>query len=356
VSTFIDVFAGAGGLTQGLVSTDTLAPVFAVEHDEAAATTYRLNFGDHVFAGDIKCVRRFPKADVVVGGPPCQGFSLLGSRRSDDQRNELWREFVRTIRSAQPEVFVMENVPELLRSDQFAHFKSLAICLGYVIEERILNSADFGAPQKRRRAIVIGRRGAAPIWPTQTHWDPKKGENHRPWRTVRDALRDVPLAPDRSHPRGDFARTSRGLHFGRSATPVSRERYRAVPPGGNRFDLALRRPEITPRCWLDKETGSTDIFGRLWWDRPSVTIRTEFFKPEKGRYLHPTAHRPITHYEAALLQGFPKRFMWSGSKIEVAKQIGNAVPIRLAHALGLAINRMLEGEVAHEPHPIALAS
>jgi DNA (cytosine-5)-methyltransferase 1 len=106
---------------------------------------------------------------------------------------------------------------------------------------------------------------------------------------------------------------------------------------------------------LNKKTGSTDIFGRLWWDRPSVTIRTEFFKPEKGRYLHPSAHRPITHYEATLLQGFPRSFVWSGSKLEVARQIGNAVPIRLGHALGLAINRMLAGEIPREPR-MALAS
>jgi len=348
MSTFVDIFAGAGGLTQGLLSTGELEPIFAVEHDAAAAATYRENFGDHVFFGDIKTVRRFPKADVVVGGPPCQGFSLLGARRRDDQRNELWREFARTIHTAKPQIFMMENVPELLHSDQYRRFKELASALGYVVDARVLNSADFGAPQKRRRAIVIGRRGTAPIWPIQTHWDPNKAEGRRRWRTVRDALQAVPLRPDCPDLAGLESNSSRKLHFGRSATPVSLERYRAVPPGGNRFDLAERRPEITPQCWLDKKTGSTDIFGRLWWDRPSVTIRTEFFKPEKGRYLHPSAHRPITHYEATLLQGFPKSFIWSGSKVEVARQIGNAVPIRLGRALGLAINRMLAGDISSD--------
>ena len=99
---------------------------------------------------------------------------------------------------------------------------------------------------------------------------------------------------------------------------------------GNRFDLQRNRPDITPDCWIRKTKGGTDLFGRLFWDRPSVTIRTEFFKPEKGRYLHPKQHRPITHREAARLQSFPDEFVFTGSKIEIARQIGNAVPPVLA--------------------------
>src|SRR5205823_14368021 len=109
------------------------------------------------------------------------------------------------------------------------------------------------------------------------------------------------------------------------------KRYRSIPKEGmNRFDLQKRAPELTPACWIRKKTGGTDLFGRLWWDRPAFTIRTEFFKPEKGRYLHPLKHRPITHREAARLQTFPDSFKFCGSKIEIAKQIGNAVPPRLA--------------------------
>jgi DNA (cytosine-5)-methyltransferase 1 len=98
----------------------------------------------------------------------------------------------------------------------------------------------------------------------------------------------------------------------------------------NRFDLQRRAPEITPKCWIRKISGGTDLFGRLWWNRPAVTMRTEFYKPEKGRYLHPEQHRPITHREAARFQSFPDTFIFSGSKIEIAKQIGNAVPPLLA--------------------------
>ena len=103
-----------------------------------------------------------------------------------------------------------------------------------------------------------------------------------------------------------------------------------------------KRPDLAPRCWLNKPTGSTDVFGRLEWDKPALTIRTEFFKPEKGCYLHPEAHRPITHREAARLQTFPDSFVFSGSKIEVAKQIGNAVPPRLAKAIAQAVRRSIE--------------
>ena len=90
---------------------------------------------------------------------------------------------------------------------------------------------------------------------------------------------------------------------------------------------------LVPSCWRNKPTGTTDVFGRLWWDRPAFTIRTEFYKPEKGRYLHPEENRPITHYEAALIQGFDDAFMWCGSKVSIARQIGNAVPPPLAGAI-----------------------
>lgn len=132
------------------------------------------------------------------------------------------------------------------------------------------------------------------------------------------------------------------LHFGRNPTPTSLERYKMVPLGGNRFDLQKNALHITPQCWIRKKSGGTDLFGRLWWDRPSVTIRTEFFKPEKGRYLHPEKHRPITHREAARLMGFPDDFIFHGSKTEIARQIGNAVPPALAGAIAREIKAVLD--------------
>jgi DNA (cytosine-5)-methyltransferase 1 len=120
------------------------------------------------------------------------------------------------------------------------------------------------------------------------------------------------------------------------------ERYRVVyEQGMNRFDLQRLAPELTPECWIRKKSGGTDLFGRMWWDRPSFTIRTEFYKPEKGRYLHPVQDRPITHREAARIQSFPDSFQFKGSKIEVARQIGNAVPPLLGKAVAGVVDRLL---------------
>ena len=178
--------------------------------------------------------------------------------------------------------------------------------------------------------------------PRKTHVKPSRSEgqeilsfNHEEylpkasfWKTVKDAIGDLPS------PVGTEIRDvppPLNLHFGRNPTELSKKRYRAIPHEGmNRFDLQRNAPELTPNCWLKKKSGGTDLFGRLWWDRPSVTIRTEFFKPEKGRYLHPEQHRPITHREAARFQSFPDKFEFKGSKVEIAKQIGNAVPPLLA--------------------------
>jgi DNA (cytosine-5)-methyltransferase 1 len=173
-----------------------------------------------------------------------------------------------------------------------------------------------------------------------THAAPGEQSNLPKWRTVRDAIEDLP------GPIGTEIRKARpplDLHFGRKPTEISLRRYKLVPPGGNRFDLQKAAPELTPQCWIKKTSGGTDLFGRLWWDRPSVTIRTEFFKPEKGRYLHPEQHRPITHREAARLMGFPDDFKFVGSKVEIARQIGNAVPPGLAASIAEMVREVLMG-------------
>jgi DNA (cytosine-5)-methyltransferase 1 len=332
----IDLFAGAGGLTLGFHRAG-FRSVFAVEIEPAAAKTYAANFSPaHVYPGPIEEVDEFPSAEVIIGGPPCQGFSPLGRDRDDHSRaamNALWREYVRAVRQVRPAVFVVENVPEFLRSAQFETFletfRSDRALRDYEIDTAVLNAADYGVPQRRRRGFVIGSRIGTPQWPNKTH-GPDSRSGH-PYVSVRDAIGDLPLEP-----------TGENLHFGRNPRPMSIERYKAVPEGGNRFDLAANRPDLLPDCWRNKKSGTTDVFGRLWWDRPAFTIRTEFFKPEKGRYLHPQAHRPITHREAARLQTFPDDFIFEGSKIEIAKQIGNAVPPLLAEALARSVRQLLD--------------
>jgi DNA (cytosine-5)-methyltransferase 1 len=322
-------------MTRGFEDSRRFTSVFAVELDRDAAETYRLNFGPHVFAGPIEAVDHFPAADVVIGGPPCQGFSPLNMQGVGLERRGLWRHYLRALEQAEPSAFVMENVPELLRSTEYLAFVKAAHKLDFVVEGNILNAADYGVPQRRRRAIVIGTRVGTPRWPAQTHHPSKSmPPDGRSWRTFRDAVAGLPLSPDGAN-----------WHTPRNPRQMSIERYRTIPnEGEGRFDLAERRPDITPACWLRKKSGSTDVFGRLWWDRPAYTIRTEFYKPEKGRYLHPTEHRPITVREAARCMSFEDDFVFSQSQpmTSVARQIGNAVPPLLARAIAEVLAQALD--------------
>jgi len=345
----IDAFSGAGGMTLGFSERfgHPFESVWANDFNHYCVETYNANFGEHCLPGDIvdilndPCVT-IPKADVVIGGPPCQGFSLLNKLREGDPRKQLWRPYLEIVDRSEANVFVMENVPQLLNSFEHGEIMGMAEAMGFKVWGAVLCAADYGVPQTRRRAIIIGCRRLDPALvfpPRKTHFDPTKGgaptsflpsdgNGYIPgavkWRTVRDAIADLPT-PTGTEIRDEVPPFD--LHFGRSPTAKSIARYKAIPEEGmNRFDLQQRAPELTPDCWIRKKSGGTDLFGRLWWDRPAFTIRTEFFKPEKGRYLHPRQHRPITHREAARLQSFPDDFVFKGSKVEIAKQIGNAVP------------------------------
>ncbi|HTR74199.1 MAG TPA: DNA cytosine methyltransferase [Solirubrobacterales bacterium] len=349
----VDLFAGCGGMTRGFEDSGAFRPVFAVEADRDAATTYAANFGDHVACGPIEAVAVFPPADVVIGGPPCQGFSPLNRAAVGFERRGLWREYLRALAAIEPRAFVMENVPELLRSAEYAEFRRRAEALGFRVEGKTLNAADFGVPQRRRRAIVVGTRASAAIpWPAPTHAEGSVSfVTHRatkdshpplaPWVTFREAVEGLALAPD-----------GRRWHRPRRPRPESVRRYKAVPrDGGDRFAMQRNLDRaglghLVPRCWREKPTGTTDVFGRLWWDRPALTIRTEFYKPEKGRYLHPSAHRPITVREAARLMSFPDDFVLpeDQSMSSIARQVGNAVPPLLARRIAEALAASLRSE------------
>ncbi|MCA9852224.1 MAG: DNA cytosine methyltransferase [Dehalococcoidia bacterium] len=338
----LDLFCGAGGLSKGFLDSGAFRPVFAVDSNPWAVKTYGENFGrDHVFCERIEEIDDFPPGDVVVGGPPCQGFSLLGRNDPEHPLNLMWKHYSRALAAARPEVFVMENVPQLLRSEHYLRFRH-ETASAYRVAECVLNAADFGTPQVRKRAIVVGCRTGLPedLIPVPT-------TAKAAWRTVGSAFAGIPetVSHGPSEAWEPFTpKAGEDLHVGRAPTAVSLERYRTIPPGGNRFDLMRLRPDLTPGCWHRKTSGGTDLMGRLVWDAPAVTIRTEFFKPEKGRYLHPTEDRPITHWEAARLQGFPNDFSFLGPKIEVARQIGNAVPVQLAFAIARRVEAYLAGE------------
>jgi DNA (cytosine-5)-methyltransferase 1 len=333
----IDLFAGCGGLSQGFLDTGMFTPVAAVEKDLAAAATYAANFGaDHVHWGDIaEWVKGdIPDADVVIGGPPCQGFSNLGAKRDDDERNDLWERYVDTLVKVQPQAFLLENVDRFFKSRQFQ-----ALCKESEPGGRLSNyQLDHDIVRARKRAIVIGTRRDL----KKIHL-PRPKVDRSDWQTVKSALsgiearipwRRTSLPAGREYEvfghRVPGKYTATELHITRNYEDISKKRFRKIPPGGNRFNLP---DELKAPCWIKHTTGSGDVMGRLEWDRPSVTIRTEFFKPEKGRYLHPEEHRAISHHEAARLQGFPDTFEWCGTKLQIARQIGNAVPVELAQGL-----------------------
>ncbi|MFG3478876.1 DNA cytosine methyltransferase [Streptomyces chengbuensis] len=438
--TVVDLFAGCGGFTQGFhefrpTGASGDGPVFhsiaAVEHDTAAAATYAVNFGSgrndmslpsaRVHLGDIEAwvpTADVLDADVIVGGPPCQGFSALNRDRKGSERNRLWEEYVRIVAEVRPKVFVIENVDRFLKSGEFRNLLSQVEEGGLLAEYRLvdppghepsdtpetkarrylLNAADYGAVQARRRAIVIGVRrdidnGRELTYPAVTHTRRRKGEVGIPaqpiegldaglpfWRAVDGVFDESELLEVRGTELPDGKEhiaeidgvvpgvfTTRDLHFGRTPELLSRARYRAIPPGGNRKDLRDKwytvdefgrihildnqNPPgagssaryLSTESWDNHNSGTGDVMGRLRLGQPSVTIRTEFFKPEKGRYLHPVLPRPITHYEAARIQGFPVEFRWCGSKTDIARQIGNAVPIPLGTAIASAVHAFLRG-------------
>lgn len=346
----IDLFCGAGGMSLGFSKSfgHRFKHVWANDIAKDCVSTYNRNFGNIGVVGDLvemlESGVEIPSADIVIGGPPCQGFSLLNKKRHNDPRKQLWRPFMEVVKRCGANLFVMENVPQLLTSAEMELIEEECSKLGFMLASSKLCAADYGVPQKRYRAIVIGCSFLDPhlvFPPLKTHFDPdanwrREGKRNdrgyiqapKEWTTVKHAISDLrsPHGTEISDVKPPY-----DLHFGRNPTEKSLARYKAIPKEGmNRFDLQERAPELTPICWIRKKSGGTDLFGRLWWKRPAYTIRTEFFKPEKGRYLHPTEHRPITHREAARLQGFPDDFKFIGSKIEIARQIGNAVPPPMA--------------------------
>ncbi|MFE3516770.1 DNA cytosine methyltransferase [Streptomyces sp. NPDC059166] len=379
----IDLFAGCGGLTKGFVDARhdgraVYEPIAAVEIDPAAAATYAANFGPHVYQGDITAwVRRkggIPRADIVLGGPPCQGFSRLGNQDPSDERNQLWRQYLAVVNEVRPKIFVMENVDAFRRSPEFQLLIDEATRPGgllkdYIIRHELISADEYGVPQRRRRTILLGARkdlvapGSGERLEELSEYEllnllfpaPRQDDPVTVWQTISDLILkklDSQL-PERammingSSIQGPFRMGE--LHLRRNGiTEHSLKRYSHIPEGGNRFDIPHH---LLSNCWKKHKTGSADVMGRLYRDKPSVTIRTEFFKPEKGRYLHPWLHRPITHLEAALLQSFPMDFKWCGTRNEIARQIGNAVPVALARVIAEHLTPLLLAQPVECPTP-----
>lgn len=336
----VDCFAGAGGLSLGLQQAGfRIAAAF--DSDGIAQRTYCRNVGPHVIVAKAEelsgrdLIQSGCSIGLVAGGPPCQGFSRQRRGTDHDGRNALIADFIRLVIEIRPTMFLMENVSaisgprgEVLLSE----LKQTAEDAGYFVHMRVLNAADYGVPQNRRRMFVVGELVDSGIhfrFPKPTH-DPAS------YRTVRDAFSGLPspiTAPDLS--------ILIPNHQPDRISDLNRIRISHVPEGGGRADIPAHLQLPCHRVSVDV-AGHRGVYGRLSWDLPSGTITTKCNSFTRGRFAHPVENRNITMREAARLQGFPDDFVFEGSKVDVAHQIGNAVPPTVAYALGAAIYSALE--------------
>lgn len=342
--TVLDLFSGLGGLTAGLRDVG-FNVVAAAEVDADSIKTYEANHPDVRVLGDVQSLTGamilaetgLKSIDVVVGCPPCQGFSRLTEKhRRDDPRNPLVLHFLRLVLELRPTVCMMENLPGLLSRGTLL-FKELTEGLveaGYIVKHDILELADYGVPQFRKRLVLIAGLGFEISLPRPTHRGPKG------WVTVRRAIGRLPPPPLRSEVKAGTGKLLLPWHFTRDVAPIVRRRLaHAAAHGGGCQTL----PEtLRLDCHRKRPDGFHDVYAVLDWDDPSNTITSGCTNASKGRFGHPAASRPLTPREAAMLQTLGARYRLCGSGVEsVARQIGNALPRRFARVAGRRILRSL---------------
>ena len=340
-----DLFAGVGGLSEGFRLAG-FEIAFAIEYDKEIANSYKLNHPEtDVLAEDISTVdveglhRKHPNIGIIIGGPPCQGFSQKGKRLSlDDPRNFLFRQFVKFVREFQPKYFVLENVPNIITTSN-GYFKNQIVqsfnFLGYEVICGVLYAKDFGIPQDRRRAVFIGQLGKMEIsLPIPTNV----------YTSVKDAIYDLPFIASGEGkevmkydkpPTTEYQRLMRGEmkelynHVATNHSKSALERLMMIPQGKGK--------EVLPKDLLTKSIYS-GTWCRLLEDGIAPTITTRFDTPSSGRFTHPVLNRCLTIREAARIQSFPDSFRFYGNRTSQMKQVGNAVPPLLAKAIAQVIS------------------
>ena len=337
--TAIDCFCGAGGLSLGLERAG-FEVTLSFDNDQVAVDTYRKNLGgrSELFDASVLSGREIAELtgfsagelDLLAGGPPCQGFSLQRRGERDDPRNKLMLRYLDWIGVLMPRAFLVENVAALgsLRGREVTSTLAASVhALGYTLHSKVLDAAEFGVPQRRRRMFIVGLRDSSAFsWP-----EPLPGDA----LTVREALGGLQPPPKDGRPHSSIPNHYRE----RRLSQLNIERIRHVPEGGGREHL----PE---HLVLECHKGThrhLDTYGRLAWDRPSGTITARFDSFTRGRFGHPVEDRSITLREGARLQTFPDDFVFLGNREQGARLIGNAVPPMLAYHVG----RSLHGALNH---------
>jgi DNA (cytosine-5)-methyltransferase 1 len=378
--TVFDLFCGTGGFSYGMERSGLgFETRFGIDVLPVAMQTFQRNHaGAAGLCGDVRRTRRAQvedaaglgrdEVDVIVGGPPCQGFSSIRPFRStndDDPRNSLFEEYASFVNYFRPKVFVLENVLGLATHKDGETIEIMQECfraVGYTCEWRLLNAANYGVPQKRERLIMIGGRdGVKPVFPLPTHHfsGPTIGhrDGHRVVKTnggdlfapslpdaitVLQAIDDLPplesgevLTAYQQPPRNEFQAARR--HAARelklhNATEHTRKMLEIIRHSGKNIDSI-------PRHLIS--SGFSTSYSRLDGDSPSVTLTVNFVHPASNRCIHPTQHRALTPREGARIQSFDDTFEFAGNRTQVVKQIGNAVPPLLGGAIAVAVAGML---------------
>ena len=346
----VDFFSGAGGMACGFYQTRQSRLIFkhlaAIDVDARALDTLSTNLPLPTYQQDVRCLAQDPAQLgqqlpeiipshgrpplVFIGCPPCQGFSAHRKKDDrDDQRNSLISSFVDLVLYYRPDVLVMENVPEMLVGRFHRYYASAAERLrkdGYFLTEEVVDASRYGVPQKRRRAVVFGSLVGPIVLP-----DPPLAASEV--RTVREAIGH--LSPVVA------GETDKDDPWHRAPNHIDRilRKIEMIPrDGGDRRHLPSSE-QLACHAGMDAgpTTGFTDVYGRLWWDRPSVTITAKSSTPSCGRFLHPEQHRNISVREAALLQTFPHNYAFAGPFVNQYRQIGEAVPPLFARHLAYAV-------------------
>jgi DNA (cytosine-5)-methyltransferase 1 len=355
----IDLFAGVGGLSYGFAHNENFKIVAANEILQPMAKSYELNHKNiPVYCKDIRNFSykdikndldvKTGEIDIVVGGPPCQAYSTVGKRLIDDPRGFLFQEYFRILKEIKPRFFLFENVKGLIsmsNGELLPTIVELFNSLGYNVQYKVLNAADYGTPQTRERIIITGSLFSNKfVYPSPTHYNPlessgiEKNSQLIPYLTLQDALSDLPLLTDRKadnkyrcKPINSFQekmRLNSSDFIEEHILPVNSDFLMKImdvlPQGGTPKDIP---EEFRPK------SGFGNSYSRLWWDRPSTTITRNLGTPSSARCIHPLAPRALTTREGARLQGFPDNYKFVGSRSVKNLQIGNAVPTILSEAL-----------------------